>query len=138
MAVLYGTEMTKLRVSPTQTPDPGFVDGGVHVFNESITLASQTISDTIEIARLPIGCIPLYGILHSDVSLVTSVVSIGITGTTAKYRAAAVFTATGTPTLFGADIGDAISAEEIVFITIATASLPASGTLRVMMYYTWN
>jgi hypothetical protein len=33
-------------------------------------------------------------------------------------------------------VGQALSAEEIVFITIGTASLPASGTLRVMMFYT--
>jgi hypothetical protein len=122
------------------TPDPGFVDGTVRCFNEEITLATQTTSDTIEVCRLPKGAIPLYGIIETDTSLGAATAAIGITGSTGKYRAAAVFTALNTPTLFGvgAAIGEALAAEETVIITIAAASFPASGVLRVMFFYAFN
>jgi len=140
MAVLYGQQMTKLRVSPTATPAPGFVDGTVRCFVEEITLASQATTDTIEVARLPKGAVPLYGVVETDTTLATAEVAIGITGTTGKYRAAAVLTATNAPALFGvgAAVGEPTADEEIVFITITVAALPASGTLRVMFFYAFN
>jgi hypothetical protein len=67
-------------------------------------------------------------------------VAIGIAGATGKYRAAAAFTATDTPTLFGVGdaVGEALAGEEVVFLTIGAASLPASGTLRVMFVYAYD
>ncbi|NIA72276.1 hypothetical protein HBA54_27155 [Pelagibius litoralis] len=140
MANTFGAQMTKLRVSPFKNPDPGFVDGGVQVFNEAVTLNSQAIADTITVARLPKGAIPLYGVLLSSVSLGTAVISIGVAGDAAKYRAGAVFNTPNVPTMFGlaAANGEALAAEEDVIITIATAALPASGTLRVMFFYAIN
>ena len=140
MAVLYGQQMTKLRVQPTSVPDPGFVNGTVRVFNEEITLASQGTGDTIEVCRLPKGAVPLYGILSTDTSLATAQIAIGITGTTGKYRAAATFTSTNTPTFFGvtAGMGEQLADEEIVFITTTVAALPASGTLRVQFVYAYD
>lgn len=102
------------------------------------TLATQTTSDTLVIGNLPVGATFAYGKLTSSVTLGTSTIAIGITGTTGKYRAAAVFTAVDTPTDFGTATqvgGSPLTAEEQVFITIATASLPASGTLVVDLYY---
>lgn len=106
----------------------------------TFTLATQTTSDTLVIGTLPAGATFAYGVLTSSVTLGTSTVAIGITGTTGKYRAAAVFTAVDTPTMFGlaaqAGASDpALSADEQVFATIAVASLPASGTLVVDLYY---
>lgn len=137
MAVLRGTQMTL--VNSESVHDPGFVDGTVRVFCEEVTLATQTTADTIEVARLPKGAIPLYGVVSTSVTLATAQIAIGITGTTGKYRAAGTLTAV-TPEVFGvnAGIGAAITAEETVFITISVASLPASGTLRVMMVYAFN
>jgi len=137
MAVLYGTYSAGLANTPA-TPADGDVQGGrVRVLREKITLATQTTSDTIVLGVLPIGATFLYGMLTSSVSLGTSTISIGITGTTAKYRAAAVFTATDTPTPFGDDAAmlTKLTATETLFITIATASLPASGNLLVDIYY---
>jgi hypothetical protein len=139
MTVFYGTQMNGLRNTvPQSLPAVADVHGRVRCFNETVTLASQTTSDTIEVAKLPKGARVLYGVLTTDTSLGTATVAIGISGNTGKYRAAATFTATNAPTFFGvaANVGQALSAEEIVFITIGTASLPASGTLRVMMFYT--
>lgn len=139
MTVFYGAQMTKLRNTvPQDLPAVADVHGRVRVFNEKVTLASQTVSDTIEVAKLPKGARVLYGLLTSTVSLGSSTVAIGINGTTGKYRAAATFTATDTPTPFGvaANIGEALTAEEILFLTIGAATLPASGTLRVTVFYT--
>lgn len=106
----------------------------------SFTLATQTTSDTLVIGTLPTGATFAFGKLTSSVSLGTSTVAVGITGATGKYRAAAVFTAVDTPTDFGvatqvAQSDAGLAAEETVFVTIATASLPASGTLVVDLYY---
>lgn len=139
MAVLYGTQMAKLRNStPVDLPAVADVHGRVRVFNEKIALASQTTSDTIEVARLPKSARVLYGIIETDTSLGSATVAIGVAGSTGKYRAAATFTATNTPTLFGvgAGIGEPLASEEIVFITTALAALPSSGVLRVMLFYT--
>ena len=139
MTIFYGAQMTKLRNTvPQDLPAVADVHGRVRVFNEKVTLASQTTSDTIEVAKLPKGARVLYGLLTSSVSLGSSTIAVGIAGTTGKYRAAATFTATDAPTTFGvtANVGEPLTAEEIVFLTIAAATLPASGTLRVTLFYT--
>lgn len=141
MAVLYGNLSAGYGQTPVQLPEAAKgQQSNVRVLREVITLAAQTTSDTIIIGRLPKGAIPLYGILDTDTSLGSSTIAIGITGTTGKYRAAATFTATSTPTLFGvagAGITDLVplAVEETVFITIATANLPGSGTLVVQLFY---
>lgn len=139
MAVHYGTQMAKLHNStPIQLPAVSDVHGRVRVFNETVTLASGlNTSDAIEVAQLPKGARVLYGVLTTDTSLGSSTVAIGIAGSTGKYRAAATFTATNTPTLFGVATGTGtpLAAEETVVVTIGTANLPASGTLRVMIFY---
>lgn len=138
MAVLYGEQQTLVNAGTTL--GPGMANGTVRCFVEEITLASQGTSDTIVIGTLPKGCIPLYGVMNNSATLGgTATVAIGITGTTGKYRAAATKTST-VPEVFGvtAGIGDPLAADETVFITIAAAALPSSGTLRVMMFYTFN
>lgn len=140
MAVLYGNEMTKLRVSPETTPDPGGVDGTVRVFHETFTMAAQGTSDTIEVGRMPKGARFLYGVLTPSATMgAAATVAIGITGATGKYRAAAVATAI-TPQIFGiqAGQGTALADEEIVFITIAVAALAAAGDVSVDLYYAWD
>lgn len=138
MATQYGTQMGRLRNSaPVDLPLAGDVHGRVRVFNEKLVLASQPTADIVEVARLPKGARVLYGILNSTVSLGSSTLAVGIAGNTGKYRAAAVFTAVDTPTVFvpAAVAGEPLTAEEIVILTTATAALPASGTLRVLIFY---
>ena len=137
MANTLATQMTKLAAGTP--PAPGFVDGGVKVFNESVTLAAQADGDTIEVGRLPKGAIPLFGLIETDTSLGTATVAVGTSGTPAKYKAAAVFTAVATPTMFGAGgVGEALAAEETVIVTVGVAALPASGTFRVMLFYAFD
>ncbi|TDQ82508.1 hypothetical protein A8950_2331 [Dongia mobilis] len=139
MAIQYGLQMGRLRnTAPVDLPMAGDVHGRVRCFNEKVTLAAQPTSDIIEVARLPKGARVLYGLLASTVSLGSATLAVGIAGTPAKYRAAATFTAVDTPTLFGpaANIGEPLANEEIVILTPAAAALPASGTLRVLIFYT--
>lgn len=139
MATQYGVQMGRLRnTAPVDLPMSGDVHGRVRCFNEKVILAAQPTSDIVEVARLPKGARVLYGILSSSISLGSATLAIGIAGTPAKYRAAATFTPVDTPVLFGpaAHIGEPLANEEIVILTIAAAALPASGTLRVLIFYT--
>ena len=106
----------------------------------TFTLATQTTSDTLVVGVLPMGATFAFGVIVSSVSLGSSTLAIGISGTAGKYRAAAAFTAVDTPTLFGpaSVIGaadPALAADEQVIGTIAAAALPGSGTLVIDLYY---
>lgn len=140
MATLYAAEPNGyLNTTPPSLANGAAVGGRLRRFRGTVTLATQTTSDTIVIAKVPAGMIFAYGVLTSTVSLGTSTIAIGITGTTGKYRTAATFTATDTPTMFGnaTQVGatSGIATEETIFITIAVASLPGSGTLAVDLYF---
>lgn len=139
MTVFYSTELANFTATPVVKVASAAYGARVQRFRATITLATQTTSDTIVVAVVPAGFTFAFGIITTDTSLGTSTVAIGITGTTGKYRAAATFTATNTPAFFGpaAAVGasTALTADETIFITIATASLPASGNLVVDMYF---
>ena len=137
MVNILAEQMTLLAAGTT--PAPGFVGGTVRVFNEQVTLAAQAVADTIEVGKLPKGAVPLYGVIVSSVSLATSTVAIGISGTAGKYRTAAALTAT-TPEMFGASggVGEALAVEETVIATVGTLAFPAAGTLRVMLFYAFD
>jgi hypothetical protein len=104
----------------------------------SFTYASQTTSDILSIGSLPAGATFAYGVLNADTSSGSTTLAIGITGTTAKYKAAAAFTATDTPTFFGKTapvVASPLSAEEILIITLGAATAPSSGNLCVDIFY---
>jgi hypothetical protein len=107
----------------------------VKAFRATVTYATQTTSDTITLFTLPTGVTFLRGTAFTSVTTATATIAIGITGTAAKYRAAAAITTVDAPQDFGLTaIAGAVApstAEETVFITIGTASLPAAGTLVV-------
>jgi len=137
MTVLYSAEMNGLlNTVPSEVADGSKVDGNVRVKRATITLAAQTTSDTIVIAKAKAGENFLYGVMNNSATLgASATVAIGITGTTGKYRAAATKTST-TPEVFGPVAAmTKLTADEEIFITIAAASLPASGTLVVDLYF---
>jgi hypothetical protein len=106
----------------------------------TVTLASQATTDLLQLGNLPAGAVFAYGMLNSSASLGSSTLAIGISGATGKYRAAATFTSTDTPTPFGlaveAAASDAgLSTEQTVIGTIASAALPSSGTLVIDLFY---
>lgn len=117
-ATVYGARLRRLR--------------GLFTYN------TQTTSDTLVIGSLPTGATVAFGAITTSVSTSTATLAIGITGSTGKYKAAGAVTTADVPQLFGlsaANGGSPLSAEEQVFITIGTASLPGSGTLVVDLFY---
>lgn len=142
MTVFYSTELEgPLNTIPATKTSGAVVGGRVRRHRATITLATQTTSDTIVIATPQKGDAFMYGVLNASATLgASATVAIGVTGTTGKYRAAATFTTANVPTLFGVNaavaVADGLAADETVFITIAVASLPSSGTLVVDMYFT--
>ena len=137
MPQTYASEVAGLGTTPV-TNSNGAVQGGrVRRFRATITLASQAVDDTVVLAQVPAGYAFAYGILNASATLGSSTIAIGIAGTAAKYRAAAVFTAAA-PTLFGIStaVDDApLTAQEVVILTNTTAALPSSGTLIVDLYF---
>lgn len=138
---------TELGGSANQTSAPvgykpraSVYGGRLKRLRATVTLASQATTDTLQLGNLPAGSVFGFGVLTSDTSLGSSTLAIGISGTTGKYRAAATFTSTDTPTFFGkaaevagSDAG--ASTETTVIGTIASAALPSSGTLVIDLYY---
>lgn len=107
-------------------------------FRATINLASQASGDTVVLADIPAGFSFAYGVMTSGVSLGTATVSVGTAASPAYHKAAAVFTATDTPTMFGtqAAIDDpALASTTRLILTVGTAALPASGTLMVDLYF---
>lgn len=145
MAVYYGTQMTKID-SVAATPSPGFVHGTVRCFEEVVNLATVnggsavTTADTIEVGLVPKGSVYLYSIITVSATLGTSTIALGITGSVAKYAAAATYTAVDTPVLVGkaAASGVAETADRRLILTTAVASLPTTGLIVVQSFYAHN
>lgn len=142
MAAYLSTDLTgsanQTSVPVGYKPAATVVGGRLKRLRGLFTLNTQTTSDTLVIGTLPAGATFAFGVINASATLgASATVAIGTTGSTGKYRAAAVFTAAA-PTLFGdvaAVAAAPLSAEEQVFVTIAVASLPASGTLTIDLYY---
>lgn len=136
MTTAYGSVLSSA-LQGTGQADGALHKGRVRVCTEVITLASQPTSNTIPIAVPDKGWAFLFGVHNVSATLGSSTIAVGITGSTAKYKAAATFTSTDTPTLYGktATIGVKLSAQETLFLTIAAAALPASGTYVHSTYW---
>ena len=137
MAVLFGANTAPVGTTPRGNVSGAQQGARVRVYREVITLATQTTSDTITLAdNVPVGSTFMYGVMLATVTLgATATVAIGVTGTTGKYRAAAVYT-TAAPEVFGVAAGSVtLTAAETVFATIAAASLPGAGTWIVQLFY---
>lgn len=144
MATYLSTELggsaNQTSVPVGYKPRASVYGGRLKRLRATVTLASQATTDLLQLGNLPAGAVFAYGLLNSSVSLGTSTLAIGISGATGKYRAAATFTATDTPTPFGLAVEAAASdaglaAEQTVIGTIATAALPSSGTLVIDLFY---
>lgn len=139
MTVFYSTELANFTATPVIKASGSAYGARLARFRGTITLAAQTTSDTIVVAVVPAGFTFAFGVVTSSVTLGSSTIAVGITGTVAKYKAAAVFTAVDTPTFFGPAtiVGGqtALAADETIFVTIAAATLPGAGTLVIDMYF---
>ena len=138
MANTYSTEAQLLQNTPRQMPNGSYSGGRVRRFRNTITLAAQADTDTITCQPIPAGHVFCFGMLLASATLgASATIAIGISGTAAKFRAAATHTVT-TPTLFGLSTAaddDFLTATETPIITVGTAALPGSGTLVCDFYY---
>lgn len=115
------------------------IDGKTKAYQATIDLASQASGDTIVIAKARQGEKFVAGIITTDTSLGSAKIQIGNADDADKYKADAVFTSVNTPTLFGnAAAMAALEDDEEIIITVGTAALPASGTLKVSMLFAVN
>lgn len=95
--------------------------------------------DFIVLARRPAGSAFAGLRVTSDTSLGSSTISAGTEAAPARDKAAAVFTATETPTHYGkvsALAAAPITDEEIVGITVGGANMPSTGTVVFEYFYT--
>ena len=143
MAMILANTGGGLQTLPNQ-----MVGAKPHIWTERFTLASQASGVNIPVARIPFGSILLGILINGSVSLGTSTVAFGDMNNTARFKAAAVFTAvdTATQVLNSASQGAALTtcydvnavsnqAYEDIVMTVAAAALPASGTLVVSVLY---
>ena len=117
--------------------DPALLGGRVRIAMADFTFASDAQAAYTAPIRLPAGARVIGAFIGSTVSLGSTTLAIGISGTAGKYRAAATYTSTDTLTwlLQVANTGAKLTAEEQIIITLAAANAPASGTLRVGFLY---
>jgi hypothetical protein len=132
MAVTYPNEQGGL-ATPLRLIDQG-AKQEIIVVRRTFNLTAQTTSDTLAM-RLPAGLRPIALRLDPSVTLGSSTLSFGPSGTLAKYRAAATLTAPSLSALPLAASAKLATPEDIIG-TIAAATLPGSGTLVVEFWCT--
>ncbi len=147
MAKYFSNEQQFLGATPPTPPGDEALGGRKRVYRATINLdgpklspsqngAGVTTADTVSLCRVPAGMRFVEGRITSSVSLGTSTIAIGNATAAGKYRAAAVFTAVDTPTLFGtaaAMAAAAATAGEEVLLTVATANLPTTAGAKLVI-----
>lgn len=140
MTVYYANEQAQRGDTPPRLPGNEGVGGRSRWYRATIPLdapktssttngAGVTTSDIVALFTRPPGMRFARGFITSSVSLGTSTISIGVFGTPAKYKAAAVHTTVDTPTAFGVATqmaAAATAASEDVILTVAAAALPTT------------
>ena len=102
----------------------------------TIDYDGQVATDTITLGKLPPGACFAYGIITAKATFgAAATLAIGVVGDATAFRAAAIFTAVDTPTLFGIceDIAAAPFAEEKTLIaTVGAAAAPNTADYLVV------
>lgn len=146
MAETYSNELDgalNASTEPASKAEGYLVGARMRVVRATVDLASQASGDTIVIAKPQPGMVFAFGVITTDTSLSTATISIGDTDDPDGYRVDATLTSTDTPEVFGtvAGINDSTNGPIVydgtteVKITVATASLPASGRMVVDLVY---
>jgi len=121
--------------APQKSPDSALQSGKVRCLQASfdLSLATQANGDILTLGKIPAGARVKAIKMTSSVTLGSSTVKIGITGSDAKYRAAATFTTADVPTAVGpgavAKAAAANTVGETLIATVGAAALPSAGTL---------
>lgn len=140
MATFYASKATDVfNTSPVVKSPPSGHGGVVRCLTDTLTYASQASGSTLVFGggKLPVGARVLFGTLTTSVSTGSATLAVGISGSTAKYKAAAAYTTANVPLVIGvaAGLDTALTAEEQIIVTTAADALPASGTLTLSIFY---
>lgn len=140
MTTYYGSTFTaaKSGTLPQRSPDGALVASKRRSTTEVITLASQIAGSLFYIGTLPIGAVYEDTVLTTDTSLGSTTVGVGTLASSVSLGAAAVLTATDTPTVkskASAKAAAPLTAPVDVYLITAAATLPASGTLVSELRY---
>lgn len=122
---------------PVAPPEAGQgVNSFVHVHRQVINMAAQPDTDTPLLARIPAGHVVLGGELITTATLGATTIAIGTVAVPAKYKAAAVLTATDTPTPFGkaAALAEGPLAVDTDIVLTQVGALPGAGQLVSLIY----
>jgi hypothetical protein len=120
------------------------IDGRVYgakvkAIRATIDYDGQVANDTIVLGELPQGAVFVGGVITASATAGgTATIAIGSAAAPGKYRAAAIFTAVDTPTLFGVAASAAaapLAATERVIATVGAAALPASTAFMVVTLF---
>lgn len=138
MAQTFAPEVAGLGTIPATKANAGVQGGRVRRFRATVPFAGQASGDTIVLAEVPAGHTFAYGVINNTATFgASATIAIGTATTAAKYRAAAVQTATG-PQLFGvasaADDVPLTDAERVI-MTVGVAALPTSAEFAVVDLY---
>lgn len=113
--------------------------GRVRSITDTLVYAAQAAASTLTMGYpIPNGAL-IQGIwLNTDTSTASATLAFGISGTPAKFAAAAAYTTINTwvPVANAASALAVLTAQTQLIITTAAAALPASGNLIVTIEYT--
>lgn len=132
------TNALAVATSPATKVGPHAHGGRVRIISETFTYATDVVgSYAIGGGLIPVGARVIDAYFVTSVTTGSATLALGISGTTAKYiSAAAVTTANSrTVTVNQAALLTEITTAEQLLLTVAAASLPASGTLRIVLTY---
>jgi hypothetical protein len=104
-------------------------------------VGAAAIGAKLHLAAVPKGARGVKHRITVSATLGASTLALGITGTVAKYGAAAVYTNADTPVSLAkaANLAAELAADEDQFLTVAAAALPNDGTIIVVeTEYTLN
>ncbi len=127
MAALNSVEVTALAAG-TQPYGP-FYGGGLFCIRDTLGVVAGGTTDVVTLLPAPEGYRFMYGLILPSAADATVTLAVGVSGTPAKYRAAATVNQT-TPLLFGlaASSDDAMPVSPGVETVIVTAGGAASTT----------
>lgn len=154
MADLHAAQIVGETLLPASKPSSVSYGGRLRRFRAVLNLGTATTTtgsgsdtvlvttaDNVRLARIPAGYAFAFGIINASATLGSSVVAVGtnkVHASNGQLRAAATFTTANVPTLFGlaaAEAAGPYAVDTDLFLTVATANLPTSGTVIIDLFF---
>lgn len=136
MSTVYGVQSTKSKTVPPDMVSVNQWGGRVRCAQDQYEAAALEAGSTIYGPKIPKGAIIVGGQLLTDALGSGVTIAVGISGSTAKYLAATTCNTANLKTELGLidSLGVELTAEEEILLTTAAAA--ATGTIKIMIFYT--